>query len=590
MTRSSSIVACILLFLSGILHAQSNQRADLGSILDSEGKIKSGISGSFDASGYEMKLGPSGEPVFTPGNKPSSPESTIEWNKLTSGIGAEGSASQKNTYIYEILVIGTDIYIGGQFRSIQNTRCNGIARWNGTSWNAVGTGVDGYLQALAHDGTNLYAAGSFTTAGGTQARNVAMWNGSSWSALGNGLNSNVYDLEIFKGKLYAGGYFTGSGETIINKIAAWNGSDWEVVGTNMTRNIPVYFVYSLEATSEILYCGGSFGNIGGVTVANIAAWNGLSWSALGSGVNGAVRCLLYQSGTLYAGGSFSVSGTTTLNRIGKWDESSWHALGTGANGAVNAIVADGPYIYVGGSFNSIGGVSSSLAKWTGSSWVSVGGKNLTSGGVNALLIKDNWLYAAGDFVLVGSDNFRRVAKFDGVNWYGFGEGIQTTVSALAHDGTYLYAGGGFTTAGTTPANNVAKWNGSAWLDVGSNLDAGVNFILPSWHYQAFIVGGKFISFDQTSISKRIAKFTDSDNPLPVELTSFSGSFINGAVLLNWQTATEVDNYGFEIERKDASSGWQKIGFNEGHGTSNSPKYYSFADNTVIKGNRYSYRL
>ncbi|MHC1736562.1 MAG: T9SS type A sorting domain-containing protein [Ignavibacteriaceae bacterium] len=72
-------------------------------------------------------------------------------------------------------------------------------------------------------------------------------------------------------------------------------------------------------------------------------------------------------------------------------------------------------------------------------------------------------------------------------------------------------------------------------------------------------------------------------PLPVELTSFTAKFIGGKVNLNWATATEVNNYGFEVERslktEDGSqmSEWEKIGFVPGHGNSNSVKEYSFAD-------------
>lgn len=78
-------------------------------------------------------------------------------------------------------------------------------------------------------------------------------------------------------------------------------------------------------------------------------------------------------------------------------------------------------------------------------------------------------------------------------------------------------------------------------------------------------------------------------PLPVELTSFSASVRNNTVNLNWETATEVDNYGFDIERKDNNSTWTKIGFIEGHTTSNSPKYYEFSDKPTGSG-KYSYRL
>ena len=70
--------------------------------------------------------------------------------------------------------------------------------------------------------------------------------------------------------------------------------------------------------------------------------------------------------------------------------------------------------------------------------------------------------------------------------------------------------------------------------------------------------------------------------LPVELTSFTANVNENKVLLNWQTATEVNNYGFEVERSVISNemrnlSWEKVGFVEGHGNSNSPKEYTFTD-------------
>ena len=84
-------------------------------------------------------------------------------------------------------------------------------------------------------------------------------------------------------------------------------------------------------------------------------------------------------------------------------------------------------------------------------------------------------------------------------------------------------------------------------------------------------------------------------PLPVELTAFSGKVIKNNVELSWQTATEVNNYGFEIERRrselsSSSSSWNKIGFVPGNGNSNSPKYYSITDKNPNGASRFVYRL
>lgn len=76
--------------------------------------------------------------------------------------------------------------------------------------------------------------------------------------------------------------------------------------------------------------------------------------------------------------------------------------------------------------------------------------------------------------------------------------------------------------------------------------------------------------------------------VPVELTSFTANVVNEGVLLNWNTATELNNQGFEIERM-AEGNWEKIGYVPGYGTTTEPKNYSFLDENVSSGT-YNYRL
>ena len=89
--------------------------------------------------------------------------------------------------------------------------------------------------------------------------------------------------------------------------------------------------------------------------------------------------------------------------------------------------------------------------------------------------------------------------------------------------------------------------------------------------------------------------------LPVEITTFIATVTNDNIQLNWVTVTEVDNYGFYVERNSVSlngtgkrfleslCNWVQIGFVNGHGNSNSPKEYSFVDKSVFPG-LYQYRL
>jgi hypothetical protein len=76
--------------------------------------------------------------------------------------------------------------------------------------------------------------------------------------------------------------------------------------------------------------------------------------------------------------------------------------------------------------------------------------------------------------------------------------------------------------------------------------------------------------------------------VPVELTSFTAAVSGGNVLLNWTTATELNNQGFDIERQ-AEGNWSKIGYVPGYGTTTEPRSYSFMDESVATG-IYIYRL
>lgn len=88
----------------------------------------------------------------------------------------------------------------------------------------------------------------------------------------------------------------------------------------------------------------------------------------------------------------------------------------------------------------------------------------------------------------------------------------------------------------------------------------------------------------------------TDSAVPVELVSFEAAVVDNNVILNWNTATEVNNYGFDIQRNASlnqetgnNNLWETIGFVKGHGNSNSPKVYSFIDNNPPSG-KVEYRL
>lgn len=86
--------------------------------------------------------------------------------------------------------------------------------------------------------------------------------------------------------------------------------------------------------------------------------------------------------------------------------------------------------------------------------------------------------------------------------------------------------------------------------------------------------------------------TDASSPLPVELLNFNTKIIDDKVLLTWETATEINNYGFEIQKSEFGnqySEFKTIGFVNGHGNSNSNKYYNFIDDKPLPNDNF-YRL
>ena len=396
---------------------------------------------------------------------------------------------------------GPALYAGGSFWTAGGATADNIAKWDGTSWSALGSGMNGPVRALTvfDDGSGpaLYAGGSFTSAGGVAANTIAKWDGSSWSALGSGMNHEVHALTVFDDAsgpaLYAGGWFTTAGGVAANRIAKWDGSSWSALGSGMIFSGSNTGVYALTAFDDgsgpALCAGGHFTSAGGVAANSMAKWDGSSWSALGSGMiygdmfTGVYALTAFDDGSgpaLYAGGNFSTGGSMAAYQIAKWDGTSWSPLGSGMSSAVHALTVfddgSGPALYAGGDFFEAGGVAASfIAKWDGSSWSALGsGMN---GFVTALTVFDDGsgpaLYAGGWFTTAGDVAANRIAKWDGSSWSALGSGMNNVVYALTvfddGSGPALYAGGDFSAAGGVLAISIAKWNGSRWSALGSGV-------------------------------------------------------------------------------------------------------------------------
>jgi hypothetical protein len=424
------------------------------------------------------------------------------WSALGGGIYGWTS----DYCVRALAVSGMNVYAGGAISTVGGVPANGIAKWNGSAWSALGSGTGGEVHALAVSGTNLYVGGSFNTAGGVGATNIAKWDGSAWWALGSGMSGGiwgptVYALAVSGSNLYAGGGFTNAGGVAANCVARWDGSAWSALGSGMSGDYPS--VRTLAVSGSNLYAGGSyFSTAGGVLANSIAKWDGSAWSALGGGMVGGcsgVNALAVNGTNLYAGGEFTTAGGVAVNYIAKWDGSAWSALVPGMDGEVYALAVSGSDLYVGGRFAAAGGVTvNHIAKWDGSAWSTLG-DGIPVYAVAALAVSGTNLYAGGI-------NGLSIAKWDGRAWSALGTGIYDIVAALAVSGTNLYAGGRFTTAGGVPATNVAKWDGSAWSPLGSGTDGEVYALAVSG--SKLYAGGDFTNASGVKVN-HVAKWDGS---------------------------------------------------------------------------------
>jgi len=341
--------------------------------------------------------------------------------------------------------------------------------------------TDYHINTLALAGNGLYVGGEFSVIGS----NIVHWDGRRWQALGQGVDDNVTDIISTPGDdIYVGGIFKTAGGINAGGIARWDGSNWSAVGSGVGvdgSSFPA--VSALAWLNDTLYVAGRFQSIDGVPAANIARWDGNSWSALGTGVShnqftANINTLLVHNGLLYAGGFFDTAGGVTANHVAVWDGSNWSPLGSRDDQSVNALATDGVNIYAGGRDQTSNGqpLDSSITRWDGATWHSVGsgsGDGLQGGSVRDLVVIGSSLYAVGDFQQAGGLDVDGLVRWQNGTWSAVDGGIPAgAVNALApsEDGGF-YVGGDFTFAGSSSnqrlVRSIAKWRDGAWHALGA---------------------------------------------------------------------------------------------------------------------------
>ncbi len=342
-----------------------------------------------------------------------------------------------------------------------------IARIDG-EWQALGTGAaGGRVREFARDPVtgDIYAVGAFTSMGGVGGtRGIARWDGEQWNSVAGGLdNGTIYDIVIGDGG-------------------------------------PFY-------TNRVVYIGGDFTSVGGLTCYRIAVYDPVAdtWDDIGQddGVDGNVQDLaIDREGRLYLGGAFADSelGTITLNLIAMYDPATdlFRQVGFGpglemstGGGRVRGLMVDldGETIYVSGLFDrEVGGTAGDLDgiavySYTENTYTEPGDDGADNSDVReTALAPDGRIYAGGTFTHIGPVDANQCAVFTRYEWLPLGQqgdgivGVGQIIRNVKVDSRgRVYWGGSFQAlTGADFAKYVGTWNGSSFSHLDLELPDPAN--------------------------------------------------------------------------------------------------------------------
>jgi hypothetical protein len=433
-------------------------------------------------------------------------------------------------------------------------------------WTSRTSPTSQYLQGVAY-GNGIFVAVAFT---GAIIRSID--NGVSWTSVTSGTSNDLNCVAYGNGYFYA----VGADGLIIKST---NGTSWSAETSNVVDNL-----WGID------YGNGYFvatGENGAITVNNVPAKPTITTTAassialtsatLGGNVTEDGSLTVTERGIVY-----SLSSANTNPQIGGTGVTKL-AHTTGGTGSfsqsISSLSQGTSYHYNAYATNSLG-----TSYGTASSFTTL--YSVPTIQASAVTFNSN---ATGTTLTI--------------NWTN-GNGANRAVFMKELVGTI-----------TNPTNGTTYTASMVWSSKGDQLGTSGYYCIYNGTETSVAVTGttpntlyvvQAFEYNGTGSGSVFNTSTATGNPsndssLPVELTSFTASTTNNKVTLNWNTATEVNNYGFEIERIAVSdkllansqqlntNSWVKIAFVQGSGNSNSPKNYSFTD-TPTGRTEFQYRL
>ena len=346
-----------------------------------------------DAAGWSLSLSKDGTIVAVghPNNNQNTGRTRIfrwddtKWNQLGSGIDGEVIGNQAG-YSVSLSDDGTTVAVGGPYGIGNDSGRTRIYRWGGTDWVQLGSGIDGnlwgensgYSISLSDDGDTIAVGSPGYNFGLTQIGRVRIfrWGGTSWDKLGSDIDGEA--AEDAAGQSVS---LSGSGNTVAVggtggnqytgrvRIFRWDGTSWNKLGSNIDGDAAGDgggHSVSLSDDGNTVAVGSPY-NSQDTGRVRIFKLNGTNWAQLGSSIDGEATgdwagfsVSLSDDGNTVAVASPFNNLSTGRTRIFRWSGTSWNQLGSSIDGKAYNIAAgysvslsdDGTTVAVGAPYDS----------------------------------------------------------------------------------------------------------------------------------------------------------------------------------------------------------------------------------------------
>lgn len=304
------------------------------------------------------------------------PSGIAKWNGTNwAAVGNQNL----NMSIFCMAIFNNELYIAGNYGS----GGSGIKKWDGTNFVSIGSnftgGTNPSINTMVVYNNSLYVAGRFTTIGSSSVNGIARWNGTNWEALTSGTvvyamsnqSRGIAAMCVYNNELYV----TCDEQTGLkdnntgfdNGIAKWNGTTWSSLGSGQSSAA----IHAMTVYNNELYMvqAGGYGVIDGNQVygGQLVKWDGTTWSIFGSStdrIDGTVSSITEYNSELYFTGEiwgFYTNGSTTNSDIIKWNGTSWtvfsennygypQPVGSLQNPRIQTSIVYNDYLILGGAF------------------------------------------------------------------------------------------------------------------------------------------------------------------------------------------------------------------------------------------------